>query len=481
MITVHALLPTQRPRRRELSPDAMVNLQRSLVAQILQRVERTIHIAVGRMFLMDERIARLYARDEELRQQLLQMQRSIYGVAHIVELADVHSLILLALSRRIHPVDDVRTLRVEPAQQRLEAVRAVACAHLERLVLLRTQRDVALLHRIVRIQVGVRRHAQRAVPRSIHLPLVVRAVAHIHTRVEAELAVERRVAVGEQASRQRESAHDDVMLEEETRIGALAEAVVLAVGAADRHPFVLRLHIAVRRTQDMLAAHVDASRRLAEQPRSMSVERTAVGVETVIVLAGSSALLALYKLVVVYILMPVDHRREHETVVSPRLNLRLCRRQETSCSLKLIIILRTVERRRTEVLRRESALPLQVYVARLPTAHVVGTTAAEVAVLRASVALRVASAQLLAHRTRSKVHARVAAERTERSALGSHRHIALGILARNDVDGAAERRRTEHACRSTLENLDALNVGKRNWKIGSVVTRLCTRNIHAIQ
>ena len=132
----------------------------------------------------------------------------------------------------------------------------------------------------------------------------------------------------------------------------------------------------------------------------MSVERTAVGVETVIVLAGSSALLALYELVVVYILMPVDHRREHETVVSPRLNLRLCRRQKTSCSLKLIVVLRTVERRRTEVLRRESALPLQVYVARLPTAHVVGTTAAEVAVLRASVALRVASAQLLAHRTR---------------------------------------------------------------------------------
>ena len=320
------------------------------------------------------------------------MQRSINGVTHVVELTDVHSLILLALSRRVHPVDDVRTLRVEPTQQRLEAVRAVARAHLECLVLLRSQRNVALLHRVAGIKVGVRRYAQRAVPRSIHLPLVVRAVAHVNTRVEAELAVKRRVAVGEQTSRQREAAHDDVMLEEETRVGAFAETVVLAVGATDRHPFVLRLHIAVRRAEDMLAAHVHASCRLAEQPRGMSVERTAVGVETVIILAGSSTLLALYELVVVDILMPVDHRRKHETLVSPRLYLRLCRRQETACSLKLILELRTVERRRTEVLRREAALPLHVYVARLPTARVVGATTTEVAVLRASIALRVATA-----------------------------------------------------------------------------------------
>lgn len=179
--------------------------------------------------------------------------------------------------------------------------------------------------------------------------------------------------------------------------------------------------------------------------------------------------------------MPVDHRRKHETLVSPRLYLRLCRRKKTACSLKLILELRTVERRRTEVLRREAALPLHVYVARLPAARVVGATTTEVAVLRASVALRVATAQLLAHRTRSKINACVATERAERTALGSHRHVALGIGTRHDVDGTAERRRTEHTCRSTLENLDALNVGKRNWKIGSVVTRLCTRNIHAIQ
>ena len=131
MITVHALLPAQRPRRRELSPDAMVNLQRSLVAQILQRVERTIHIAVGRMFLMDERIARLYARYEELRQQLLQMQRSIYGVAHIVELADVHGVVFATLLGGVHLVDDVGTLRVESAYNCLNTVCAEAGAYLE--------------------------------------------------------------------------------------------------------------------------------------------------------------------------------------------------------------------------------------------------------------------------------------------------------------------------------------------------------------
>ena len=78
-------------------------------------------------------------------------------------------------------------------------------------------------------------------------------------------------------------------------------------------------------------------------------------------------------------------------------------------------------------------------------------------------------------------HAGVAAHGAKRTCLHIQVETLVLVAARHDVDGSAEGRSAKHAGSSTLENLDALNVGKRNREIGGVVTRLWVGNVDAIQ
>ena len=239
-------------------------------------------------------------------------------------------------------------------------------------------------------------------------------------------------------------------------------------------PLALVEQHSVCRTEYMLLAQVDTNGCLAQKPCSMGIERGSIYVHTVIVLAVLGTFLASRKLIMVDVAVPIYRRREHQTLVGKRTNVGKSRCHEAACSLPLVVEAGAVECRCAIILRRQTSLPRQIDIARLPRTHVIHATALEIAVGCATVALRIASAELLAYVTGAKTQTSIATECAERASFGRHTHTTLLVGARHDVDGAIERRRTEHTCRSTLENLDALNVGKRNWEIGCVMTSLWT-------
>ena len=262
------------------------------------------------------------------------------------------------------------------------------------------------------------------------------------------------------------------MLKEDARVGAVATMVVVAVGTVYGSPLALVEQRSVCRTEYMLLAQVDTYSRLTQQPRSMSVESSSVYVHTVIVLAVLCTLLATCQLIVVDVAVPIYRRREHQTLIGKRTNVGKSRCHEAACSLPLVVEAGAVECRCAIILRRQSALPRQIDVARLQSSHIIHATTLEIAVDCATVALRIASAELLADVARAQTQTSIATECAERASFGRHTHTALLVGARHDVDGAIECRRSEHTCRSTLENLDALNVRKRNGKIGCIMAGL---------
>ena len=400
-----------------------------------------------------------------------EVERGVETEAHIVELANVHGLVFGRGGSLVHPVYQVVALAVEGAGRGLQPCCAVARAQLERGVALGFERGVALLGRVVGVEIGERRHAQGLVPAGIQLPGVAGAVAHVDARVEAEAPVEPCVAVGHESGREREAAHDDVVLQKEARVGAVALAGVPAVGAVDGFPSGLVQQLAVGRGADVLLAQVGSHGRLAQQPVGREVEGGSVDVRAVIVFAGLGALLSAGELVVVVVAVPVDHGLQPQRpapaalAVGQRPHHGAHRGHE---SARLLILVRKpgrVERVGPIVLRGEARLPAHVGPSALHVALVEGAPLGEGRVGRAAVAPHVAPRELVVGGQRgrevglgSPAQQGLAAHCAERTALGRHPQTHGAGGPRHDVDGAAEGRRAEDACRAPLEHLDALYV-----------------------
>ena len=94
----------------------MVQAEYRFVAQVLQGIERLQDGGIGLVLLIDVGIAQLDASDEAVRNQLLHVESGIEIVAHIVELSDVHHMILAVLLlcfRSLYPVYHVSAVGVE--------------------------------------------------------------------------------------------------------------------------------------------------------------------------------------------------------------------------------------------------------------------------------------------------------------------------------------------------------------------------------
>ena len=321
-------------------------------------------------------------------------------VAHVVELADIHGLILRTGLGLIHPVNHVAATAVETGEQHIKAIEPIAGADFEHAVALGLEMDVALLRRVAGIEVGIGGHAQGFVPTRIHFPVVVGMETDVHAGEEAEVLVKARILVSHHTGRQRQPAGHDVMLKEEARIGAAATMVVHAVGAADVFPFIFRLQVAVCRRPYLLAAYVGTHRCLACHPVEVGAERCAVDVGAVIVLTGLGALAALGELVVVEVAMGINHRNQ--------LQRRRCRMLEGSDGalhrthvapgpLKLIGEPRRIEGVGAVILRGDAGLPRETSHRRPPVALPIAAPLAEVGIIGAAITLGVAARQR--HRT----------------------------------------------------------------------------------
>ena len=148
--------------------------------------------------------------------------------------------------------------------------------------------------------------------------------------------------------------------------------------------------------------------------------------------------------------------------------------------LPLVIVLCRVEGAGSVVLLTHSKLEIQVGMVRTHTGVGKHMTLVEVAVGRTAVGAHIARADMRFDLAAER-HAGVATHGAKRTGLEVQVETLVLVAARHYVDGSAEGRSAEHTCSSTLENFDALNVGKRNREIGGVVTRLWVGNVDAIQ
>ena len=73
----------------QLSPNAMVESAGKLMAQILQSIERLKDLTVGLVVLVDISIAQLQSLKRSCRQQIVELNGSLYRESHVVELTNI--------------------------------------------------------------------------------------------------------------------------------------------------------------------------------------------------------------------------------------------------------------------------------------------------------------------------------------------------------------------------------------------------------
>ena len=106
------------------------------------------------MILINVSITQLDAGDETVWYQFSHVDSSIYVVAHVVELSDVHYMILAVILLGhgcLNPVNHVGAVCVESTNGCCKTGLTILGSYLEGGVLLRVQVDVALLHHITYI------------------------------------------------------------------------------------------------------------------------------------------------------------------------------------------------------------------------------------------------------------------------------------------------------------------------------------------
>ena len=88
---------------------------------------------------------------------------------------------------------------------------------------------------------------------------------------------------------------------------------------------------------------------------------------------------------------------------------------------------------------------------------------------------------MVAHVSRHQCARCVALHRAIRTSLHTCLGTGDGIPSGHDVDGSVESRSAHHTCSSSFEHFDALDVGKRNWEIGGVVSCLRIGNADTVE
>ena len=106
------------------------------------------------MILIDVSITQLDASNETVWYQLSHVDSSIYVVAHVVELSDVHHVVLAVVlfgHGSLNPVNHVGAVCIETANGCCKTSLAILGSYLEGGVFFWIQIDVALLHHITYI------------------------------------------------------------------------------------------------------------------------------------------------------------------------------------------------------------------------------------------------------------------------------------------------------------------------------------------
>ena len=200
-----------------------------------------------------------------------------------------------------------------------------------------------------------------------------------------------------------------------------------------------------------------------------------------IVLAFCSTRHAAFPLVMVPISLPIDGWRDGQHVVGHGSDVATRRGNEPSGGLILVVAGDAIECSCAVILRNKARLPKQVYPVCSEIALVIALPFTKISVDGSAIRLRIATAKLLVHGLRHQTKGRTAAKSAKRATIGRQPNAALGLGFGHDVDGTAKSRCAKDTCRCAFEHLNAVDIRKRNGKIGGVMPCLEVANVHAIQ
>ena len=185
----------------------------------------------------------------------------------------------------------------------------------------------------------------------------------------------------------------------------------------------------------------------------------------------------------VFSVIPVQGRRE----LKPPFPLRLDGNERFQRMLELVVVGGAVEGAGPEILVADAGLPTEVPAAEILRPVPKGFERAEIAVQPAggiaaeSVAALVAGRDAVEAAPMPDIGRGRGSEGAEGAAFQAGSHSLIGILARDDIDSAQQRRCTIHPCRRALKHFDAFDVAEVHRKVEGVVPRLRISDVDAIQ
>ena len=200
-----------------------------------------------------------------------------------------------------------------------------------------------------------------------------------------------------------------------------------------------------------------------------------------VVLAFCGTRHAAFPLVMVPVALPINGWREGQHVVGHGADVATHRGDEPPRGLILVVAGNAIECSCAVILRNKAGLPKQVYRICREIALVIALPFTKISVDCSAIRLRIATAKLLVHGLRHQTKGSTATKCAKRTTIGRQPNAALGLGFGHDVDGTAKSRCAKDTCRCAFEHLDAVDVRKRNGKIGGIVPCLGVANVHAIQ
>ena len=270
------------------------------------------------------------------------------------------------------------------------------------------------------------------------------------------------------------------MLQVEADVRAAQAAVVGALRAADGAR--LRQRLAERGADHLFAAQLRPEGRPAQGPGGPAAE---VGAEHVgiVVIERDARLVAAIEFETVRGMVPIQDRVQ----VHAAFRLRLDGGEGLEARLELVVEAGAVEGVGAVVLGAQAEVPADVRCAARVAPLQEGLRAPEIGVQLprriAAAAVRAAGGhrQLGAPGAVCQAGAQAAAQGAPGAAL--HMHLGAGVLlrARDDVDGADQRRSAVDASRRALQDLDPLDLRQVHGQVHHEVARLRVADVDAVE
>lgn len=450
-VAAHAFLPAEIPAHGEPADNAVRQARHEFMPEILHCnvaldyllgiVFRLVYVSVAYAEGTHPGVAPEKLRQEKLSAKLHAQIVEVEGCGVVDVVGRIH-----------HPVYHLSPAVIEAFHARLHPAAPVLCCERQRMVVFGLQVAVPFVRGALVVEFREGGQAEALVVGEQHLPSGRWAPGDVDAGIQAEAVVDAGGHACHQAGREGPMAEQDIMFEAE---GDRRAVIAAGIDVACAFGGCVLPQV---RTQDVLVTQECRDSRLAEGPGDVSAGLEAIDVCAVEVLAEGSAA---DKLEVVVGALPEELRGE----VEAPLRLGADAGHEPTVALVLVGIGGAVEGVGSVALLREAELPVEPQRVVLVVALIEELSLLPGAVGCAAVAPAAAAADAVVCAPQRKGDSCFAFAGAVGATPSCQVDALLAVVARNNVDGAAEALSAIDATGRSLEHFDALDVADADGEV----------------